>query len=104
MRKKIEGRQQLIESRNRTWFLKARYRLELERLHPESVQYAHVRKQFIYQTKALEIKNRVIKEEEVIPANTHIGTLLHMDPRKVTRLLKQARGGALMQVLSKQMY
>jgi hypothetical protein len=100
MSKKIEDREQLIENRNRTWFLKARYRLELERLPPESVQYAHVRKQFIYQTKALKIKNKMLKEA-VIPANSHIGSLLHMDPRKVTRLLEQAKGGALMQILSK---
>jgi hypothetical protein len=98
--KKFECRQQLIENRNRTWFLKARYRLELERLHPGSVQYAHVKKQFIYQSKALEVKNKMLKED-VIPANTHIAYLLNMDPRKVTRLLEQARGGALMQILEK---
>jgi hypothetical protein len=97
MTRKFENRQQLIESRNRTWFLKARYRLELERLSLESVQYAHVRKQFTYQTKALEIKNKRLKEN-VVPANTHIGTLLHMDPRKVTRLLKQANEGALVEI------
>jgi hypothetical protein len=101
--KKIVCRQQLIENRNRTWFLKARYRLELERLPPGSAQYAHVKKQFIYQSKALEIKNKLLKDD-VIPANAHIGSLLNMDPRKVTRLLDQARGGALMQVLSKKSY
>jgi hypothetical protein len=100
MNRKFENRQQLIENRNRTWFLKARYRLELERLSPESVQSALVKKQYIFQTKALVTKNRQLKED-VIPANSHIGTLLHMDPRKVARLLQQANGGVLVQMLEK---
>jgi hypothetical protein len=98
MNRKFENRQQLIENRNRTWFLKARYRLELERLPPESVQSALVKKQYIIQTKALVAKNKQLKED-VIPANSHIGTLLHMDPRKVARLLQQAKDGALVQII-----
>jgi hypothetical protein len=100
--KKSTERQYLVETRNQAWFLKARYRLELERIRPDTAQYEIVVKKYRYQSQALKMKNMQLNEKfQLEPSNTYIGELLKMDQRKVTKLLDQAKGGALMEIINK---
>ncbi|MDR3284743.1 MAG: hypothetical protein LBS97_06160 [Treponema sp.] len=97
---KFVMRQNLIEARNRSWFLKARCRLELERLRPGTTQYDVVEKQYIHQTRLLEIKNNVLKcKSFLVPSNDRIAAVLHLPVRQVTRLLGLAKERGLLQIL-----
>jgi hypothetical protein len=99
---KIMLRQQLVESRNRAWFYKAKYRLELERLLPGTGQYSIVEKQYAYQARILEIKNYLLKEKLLlVPPNTYIAGILHIPARHVTRLWAEAKQGRLQDILEK---
>jgi hypothetical protein len=101
--KKMVQRQQLIEERNKSWFLQARYRLELQRLEPGTAQYTAVQKQLTFQTRMLSAKNKRLQAEYALdPPNTLIGGMLNMSPKKVTRLLEQSQRSLWKQALDKQ--
>jgi hypothetical protein len=88
---KVERRQKEMESRNKAFFLKVRYRLELERMRPETPQYEIVEKQYKYQERLVDAKNELLKTKLIIaPSNTYIGKLLNIPPRRVSRIIEQA--------------
>jgi hypothetical protein len=92
MQKKLLRRHKAIESRNQAFFLKAKYRLELERMQPDTLQFQSVKKQYDYQSRMLEGKNAAISEKySLAPPCSFIAELLQMKPRHVTRLLAQAK-------------
>ena len=84
-------RQKLIESRNKSYYLKTRYGIELERLSPESSQYSLVEKQYITQMNLMNKKNELLKSKlDISPSNSCVGSLLNIPRRNVTRLITQA--------------
>ena len=84
-------RQKMIESRNKTYYLKTRNGIELERLSPESSQYCVVKKQYANQVHLMNKKNELLKSKlSLSPSNSCVGSLLNIPPRNVTRLITQA--------------
>ena len=84
-------RQKMIESRNKAYYLKTRYGIELERLAPASSQYCAVEKQYATQVRLMDKKNEMLKSKlSLSPSNSCVGSLLDIPPRNVTRLITQA--------------
>jgi hypothetical protein len=84
-------RQKMIESRNKAYYLKTRYRIELERLSPGTSQYCAVEKQYAVQVRLMEKKNELLKKHSnLTPSNTYVGSLLNIPARNVTRLITEA--------------
>jgi hypothetical protein len=82
---------QATECRNKAFFLKTKYRMELDRLTPDCSQYAIVEKQYEYQSRIVEIKNELLRKKFLLtPSNTYIAQLLDIPPRRVSRIIEQA--------------
>jgi hypothetical protein len=88
---KEAARQRMIESRNKAYYLKTRYSIELGRLPPQSPQYYFVEKQYAAQARLMDRKNELLKNRlRLVPSNTYVGALLDMPPRNVARLITEA--------------
>ncbi len=91
--KKNERRISAVESRNRSYFFKRKYALELGRLQPESAQYQRVAKQLAFQASILGIKNQRLREKHCMNTTVfEIATLLKISPRTVVRRLASVKG------------
>jgi hypothetical protein len=93
----------LIQRRNRAFYLKTKYRIELDRLSKDSSQYRIVEEKYTYQCRVLEGKNQILKERtDLRPTNVVIGEILGIPSRRITRLLELARNGRLEELLQKE--
>jgi len=91
LEKKEDRRTHLAECRNKAFFLKTKYRMELERMYPGTSQYFNVQKQYLYQSRVVETKNKLLRRKFLlVPSNSHIGKLLNISPRRVSRLIEYA--------------
>jgi hypothetical protein len=91
LRQREEERGKLTEGRNHAFVQKTRCRIELERLAPESSQYALVQKQYNFYSAVLERKNEQLKTKfKLIPSNKYIGDALDIPARNVKRILDDA--------------
>ncbi|GMO47260.1 MAG: hypothetical protein Pg6C_09410 [Treponemataceae bacterium] len=91
LKQREEGRRKLIESRNHAFVQKTRRRIEMERLAPESAQYALVQKQYNFYSALLEKRNHLLKTKfKLMPSNKYIGDALDIPPRNVKRILDDA--------------
>ncbi|MDR1786507.1 MAG: hypothetical protein LBR23_08650 [Spirochaetaceae bacterium] len=80
------------ERRNKAYFYKIKYRFELEKLSPGTTQHEIVAKQFLYQSRLLEAKNRrLMNYPGISPPNSCIAEMLNMPLRRVSRLIEQAQ-------------
>jgi DNA polymerase IIIc chi subunit len=89
LQNKEARRNQLTELRNKAFFLKTKYRLELERMPPGSAQYKSVEKQYKFQTSMVDAKNEILRRRFLlVPSNSRIAELLNVSPRRVSRLIE----------------
>jgi hypothetical protein len=100
---RVDLQKELIYRRNKAFFLKTKYRLELERLDPASAQYEAVDHKFRYQCRVLDTKNQILRERsDLSPSNTNIAATMDLPVRRVNRLLEMAREGRLEELLQKE--
>jgi hypothetical protein len=93
----------MVYKRNKAFFLKTKYRIEMERLSPDVQQYEIVRHKFQYQSRILNSKNNFLKRRmNIAPTNAVIGEIMNLPARRVTRLLELVRLGRLQQLLQKE--
>jgi hypothetical protein len=103
----LQGRQaiqrDMIYKRNKAFFLKTKYRIEMERLGSDTPQYESVKHKFQYQSRILDAKNNSLNRRmDIAPTNAFIGELMNLPSRRVTRLLELVRLGRLAQLLRKE--
>jgi hypothetical protein len=95
----------MVYKRNKAFFLKTKYRIEMERLGSDTQQYRDVKHKFQYQTRILNAKNDSLNRRmDIAPTNAVIGRLMNLPSRRVTRLLELVRLGRLAQLLRKESF
>jgi hypothetical protein len=99
----LEIQKDMIYKRNKAFFLKNKYRIELERLSPDTLQYETVQRKFQYQSRILNAKNSSLNRRvDIAPTNVVIGAIMNLPSRRVTRLLELVRLGRLQKLLKKE--
>jgi hypothetical protein len=105
IREEIQGKvdrfDREVQNRNRAFFLKSRYKIELDRLNPLCSHYTDTERRFRYQSVILERKNECIKSMgRITPTDVFLGELLNIKARRVTRILARAKRIRIDQIFS----
>jgi hypothetical protein len=103
LQERLEIQKDMVYKRNKAFFLKTKYRIEMQRLSPDTQQYESVRRKFQYQSRILNAKNNSLNRRmDIAPTNAVIGELMNLPSRRVYRLLEMVRLGRLSQLMKKE--